>query len=243
MIRYSYVSIALIVTGTLITLMSLLALYSSPVLVFGISLIPIGLLLLWSESSGNDEIIKIYDSWNNLALLLEDLGTIRRAIYLPSSRTEANKPMAILPLTYTMELGDAKVPMKFSVRYGESSVGILIHTPGTNVVELCREGGALGKGDISSSLTTCLVNHLSLVKKVVVQEVEDGLRIEVINPRLSNIYENTIVEKVIGSPIASAIAGVVAEVLDKPMIINKEERDGDRVIVYLVNALGGRNVP
>lgn len=243
MASISYVSVSLIVVGVLIALMGLLALYSSPILVLGISLIPIGLLLLWSERSSDDLPVRIYEAWDNVNLVLEDIGVIRRAVYLPSTYTENDEVMALIPLTQTFELGPVKIPARFSVRYGRSSVGLMLYTPGSKVVRICREGGALGSGvDVNDALRNCLVNYLSLVSRVSAQEVQGSFRVEVVGPRLRNTYENTLVERVIGSPIASAVAGIVSEVVGRPMIIDREEVSNNKHIIYLVS-VGGANVP
>jgi hypothetical protein len=232
----SYVSIVLIVTGVLITSISLLALYSSPILILGISLIPIGLLLLWNEFTGDGQIREVYNCWDNMVLLLEDLGIVRGAVYLPSSYTEDNKPMAIIPLTQHLELGRERLPLRFSVRYGGSGIGILVYTPGSKVVELCREGGVLGGGNVETSINSCLANYLSVIRKAAVEEVSNEFRVEVVNPRLDNIYSNTLVERVIGTPIASAVASIVVETLGKPVVITREERRDNKHIIYLASA-------
>ena len=243
MVSISYVSVSLIVVGVLIALMGLLALYSSPILVLGISLIPIGLLLLWSERSSDDSLARIYEAWDNVNLVLEDIGVIRRAVYLPTTYTENNEVMALIPLTQTFELSPVKVPVRFSVRYGRSSVGLMLYTPGSRVVKICKEGGILSSGvDVGDVLRNCLANYLSLVDRVSTQETQDSFRVEVVRPRLRNVYENTLVERVIGSPIASAVAGVVSEVTGRPMIIDREEKSANRHIIYLVS-VGGVNVP
>lgn len=113
-------------------------------------------------------------------LVLEEIGVIRRAVYLPSTYTENGEVMALVPLMQTFELGPVKLPVRFSVRYGKSSVGLMLFTPGSKVVRLCREGGILSGGvDVGDALRNCLVNYLSLANRVSAQEaqVHLGLRL------------------------------------------------------------------
>lgn len=59
---------------------------------------------------------------------------------------------------------------------------------------------------------------------------------------MRNAYGNTLVERVIGSPIASAVAGIVSEVVRRPVVIDREEVSDNKHIIYLVS-VGGTNVP
>ena len=236
----SYISISLILVGLVIITISLLALYSSPILIIGISLIPLGLVLMWDESSSNDPTIDLYNSWDNIVLMFEELNIIRRAVYLPSGYIESGQSMALVPLTIAEGVRLTKLPLKLSVRLGISGAGILLFTPGTKVINMCRDAGAISVGNPQTSLTSCLINHLALIKRVSLQETHDGFRIDIAGSRLRRMYEGTIVEKILGSPIASVVASVVAEALGTPVYIDREEVMSNRRSIYIVRLpIGG----
>lgn len=233
MVNLSDVSISIIVLGGFLTILGLLASVSS-IIILGLSLIPIGILIAWGEGDHEEVYRRLYNSWDNVTLLLEELNAVSNAIYMPSSNIEGGDSVAFVSITPTSEPPPMKLPLKFSVRYGSAraGLGILLYTPGSMVVKLCKEGNALG-GNVDEALNSCLVNYLSIADKVNVRSTGKEYVVEVINPKLNHMYENTIVEKVLGSPIASAVAGVIAETLGEPVMISGEEVRGKRRMINL----------
>lgn len=86
-------------------------------------------------------------------------------------------------------------------------------------------------GDLESSISQVLEGTVDLADGARVTLNEDRVVVEITNPRLESnkmwIYET------IGTPIASIVASVVAQILDKPVTINSEELGKGKFIVEL----------
>ena len=225
--------IALIILGAGLIIIGYLVLDSTPVFVLGIAVVIMGLLAAWGE--GSLERIQLELSragWSNLSALLESLGTASRAIYLPSSATEFGTVMALIPLVRPEPPG-IKLPRGFAVRYGsEGEVGLLLYTPGSIAVSRCLGVGAIG-GDVTASLTNCLINHLTIARRVTVMPGSDGITVVINGSRINELYGDELVRAVLGSPTASLVAAVTAESLNSPVTIESEEVRGGDVVVRL----------
>ena len=229
----SDLGIALIILGAGLVIIGYLILDSTPVFVLGIAVVIMGLLAAWGE--GSLERIQLELSragWSNVSALLESLGTAGRAIYLPSSATEFGTVMALIPLVRPEPPG-IKLPRGFAVRYGkEGETGLLLYTPGSMAVSRCLGVGAIGS-DAAASLTNCLINHLTIARRVTVMSGSDGITVVVNGSRINELYSNELVKAVLGSPTASLVAAVVAESLNSPIVIESEEVRGGDVVVRL----------
>ncbi|WP_243680319.1 hypothetical protein [Vulcanisaeta souniana] len=96
----SDLGISLIILGAGLLVIGYLILDSTPpVFVLGIAVVIMGLLAAWGEGSLERTQLELARSgWTNTSALLESIGTASRAIYLPSSATEAGTSMALVPL-------------------------------------------------------------------------------------------------------------------------------------------------
>ncbi len=90
----------IILGGAGLTIIGYLILNSTPIFVLGIAVLIMGLLAAWGgEGSLERTQLELARSgWTNISALLESIGTASRAIYLPSSATEAGTSMALVPL-------------------------------------------------------------------------------------------------------------------------------------------------
>jgi hypothetical protein len=231
--RIGEAGLALLILGTGLSAIGYLVLDSIPVLVLGISVITMGVIAAVGEGSiERVELELARPGWDDVAMLLESLGAASRAIYLPSNYTEFRAPIALVPLAKPAP-PSIKLPRGLTVRYGgEGEVGLILHTPGTAAVTRCASVGALGS-DLGASLTNCLVNHLAVARGVAVTTAEGGYTVAVRGSRVQDIYGNTLVRSVLGSPTASIVASIAAESLGSPVIIEGEESRGNDVIIRL----------
>lgn len=233
----SELGISLLILGAGITAIGYLILNSIPLFILGISVIIMGILATWGEESTEGVIQDLVKaSWDNVAALIESVGIANKAIYLPSTVTQDSRVYALITPTQPSDIN--KVPMGLIIKYGSMphDVGILIRTMGTRAVELCRQAGAISN-DLDSSLNNCLINHLSLAKRVI--SYVDGSRIRVVvnGSKINDIYGNTVTRAVLGSPMASIVASVIAETLNRPVIYDNEGVRGGETWIEVM-ALG-----
>lgn len=223
--------ISLIILGVGLLVIGYLILDSVPILVLGIAVVIMGLLAAWGEGSLERTQLELSRAgWLNISALLESIGTASRAIYLPSSAVEVGTVMALVPLVRP-EPPSIRLPRGFAIRYGsEGEAGLLLYAPGSIAVSKCLSAGAIGS-DVNASLTNCLVNHLTVARRITVMPSSDGVTVVVGGSRVGELYGNELVRAVLGSPTASLVAAVAAESLGSPVVIDSEEvRGGDLVV-------------
>ena len=225
--------LSLVVIGVGVTVIGLIIIHSIPIIALGVSVVIMGMLAAWGEGSLEESILRLSSaSWDNLALLLESLGTVSKAIYLPSSMVEDSRPCALIPQGGAIING--KLPRGFIIRYGSgpSDVGLRVRAIGSKAVEDCLNAGVISN-DVGSTLSNCIVNHLTLAKSVEYSASGDVISVMVNEPRMNNMYEGTIVNVVLGSPMASIVASLVAESLNRPVAIINEESRGNAILINL----------
>ena len=227
------VGLSIIIIGLAITTIGLILLNIIPIFMIGLSTIIIGFLVMWAEKS-NETLLKITNSaWENLVLIIEELGIFRRAIYIPSRYFDKELTLAVIPFSEVKNV-PIKLPVRFSVRYGydKSDIGIVVYTPGTEVVKLCKQEGAIGT-DPEASLSNCIINYLGLAKRVTLYRTEKGYIVRIEKPIKLNLYEKSILEKILGTSLASIAASIIAEVVEKPVTVMSEEVQDKVHIIHL----------
>ncbi len=229
----SDLGISLMILGATLTIIGYLVINSVPVFVLGLATIIMGLLAAWGEGSLERTQLELARSgWSNVSLILESIGTASRAIYLPSSQTEFKAPMALVPLVKPIP-PSIKLPRGFAVRYGkEGEVGLLLSTPGTIATTKCLASGALS-GELGPSLSNCLVNTLAVISGVITTPSDVGYTVVVKGSRINELYGNELIRSVLGSPTASLVASIAAEVLGVPVTIDGEEVKGKDLVIRL----------
>jgi len=167
-------------------------------------------------------------AWENVSALVEASGVANNGIYLPSSAV-GDEPMVLIPSTPVTSLGGIKIIGKPLATYGQGATGLLLASPGSRAVAACRE---VISSDLEASLRNCLVRELSLARGVAVTEGEViGVRVE--GARLIDLYGNSAIKAVLGSAMASIVASIAAEVLNRPIAILDEARDEGALLVRL----------
>lgn len=168
----------------------------------------------------------------NISAVVEELGLKSKAIYLPSSMT-GDKPKALIPLDSNVEFGSKILPKRFIVKYGlkPQDVGLLIITPGSAVGRLVAAKPDCSAGDLEAAISQVISGTVNLVDGVRVTMDAEKVLVELINPRLE--ANNMWIYESLGTPIASLAASVVAQVLDKPVLVESESSSKGKCLVEL----------
>jgi hypothetical protein len=164
----------------------------------------------------------------NIATLVEELGLRSKAVYLPSSLTANGQPQALLPLSPNMDLSrlDRALPRRLIVKFGPQAedIGLLVSTAGSvSASRLEAKPGATAE-DLGSSLTYILTGLLDVADGVRVVRMDEGeIEVEVLHSHLD--YKNVSIYQWLGTPLASIVASIAAEAVDKPVAITEEKQD------------------
>jgi len=201
----------------------------TPLMVLGVAVFVIGILVQWDEGAMEHTIVNLASAaWENVSALVEASGVVNNGIYLPSSAV-GGEPMVLVPSTPVASLGSIKIIGKPLATYGQGATGLLLASPGSRAVAACR--GVISS-DLEASLRNCLVRELSLARGVAVTEGEViGIRVE--GARLIDLYGNSTIKAVLGSAVASIVASIAAEALNRPIAIQNEARDRGALLVRL----------
>ena len=174
----------------------------------------------------------------NMAALLEELGLKSKAVYMPPS-ADGGRPRTIIPLRE-----DAPLP-----RSGQALSNRLIARYGPNLEDMClmvTAPGAIsldgvsvtpggGPAQIEGALNHILVGVMDLANSVSVHASGDRIVVvEVVNPKLK--YENVWFYRCLGSPVASIVATVASQALDRPVRVGSEGpiRNGIRIEIEVL---------
>ena len=230
----------------MLSALAYLVLRSIPLTALGLSTLIIG-AVSFAIARGQPKIppeasaLLLQSGVENISAIVEELGLKSKAIYLPPSMT-SGKPQALIPLhsnPHFPELWKIVLPKRLIVKHGPNpeDVGLLLTTPGSAVAGLVTTKPDSTEGDLDAAVTLVLAGTVNLADGAKVIIAGDVIRVEISNPRLEHgkmwIYEN------LGTPLASIVASVIAEVLDKPVIIEEEQYHRGKCVVQL--KLLGRN--
>jgi len=174
----------------------------------------------------------------NTGALLEELGLRNKAIYLPSS-TRGGRPQAVIPL---VEDGDIrlvkdKISGRLIVRYGANpdELAIAVTTPGSINIDMLETRPGPTSGEIESAAAYILMGVLDIANSVAVNLADAQLDVEVNAPKLQ--YEDIWYYRCLGSPIASIVAAISSEALQKPVRIKEESyyKGKSRIILEVLS--------
>jgi hypothetical protein len=235
--------LGLAVAGAIFAPIAYFLIASVPLTAIGISTIMIGFTSLalanarpFISPEASELILKT--GMENTAALLEELGLRNKAIYLPSS-LRGGRPQALIPLQGTIELARIrkKIPGRLIVRYGDNpeEMAIAITTPGSFNPDKLEINLGPTPAEIESATTYVLTGLLDLANSVTVNIVGNRVTIEVNGARLH--YEDVWYYRCLGSPIASIVATIACEALDKPIRIVDEsfERGKSHIVLEVLS--------
>jgi hypothetical protein len=238
--RYNLLGWGLLLAGTGILPTSYFLLHSIPIIALGISLITVGIICLTlgkSRPKISPELSSLLmdTGVENLGSLLEELGLKARAMYLPSSLC-GGKPKAIIPLHHNPHYPDIKKPLqqRLLVSFGENpeDIGILVTTVGSNIVGTLEKKPEAYPEEIATALTTLLVGTLDMAGKIKISIGDNRAIVRISHPRLMESSNSWAVQS-LGSPAASIAASIVAEALEKPVVIESETSKRQENIITL----------
>ena len=227
---FTLLGFCLALAGLSLSLVSYLLLRSTPITALGLSTIILGGVSLalgrgQPKISPEASAILLQSGVENISAIVEELGLKAKAIYLPSSMT-TGKPQAFIPLhsnPHPPQLGNIVLPKRLIVKYGPQpeDMGLLVTTPGSAVAGMVTTKSDSTEADLEAALTLVLVGTISLADSARVTKEDEVIRVEISNPRLE--YRKMWVYESLGSPLASIVASVVAEVLNKPVSVDSEQ--------------------
>lgn len=170
----------------------------------------------------------------NVSALVEELGLTSQAIYLPSSMTEG-PPKAIMPLSSNPSRPHirSKLPNRLIVTYGPNpkDTGLMVTTPGSATVAMLESKPGPSATELESALSHVLIGMLDLANSVRVNMAGNKINVEVSNPHME--YPKALVYQYLGTPLASIIASIAAEALDKPVSVGSEQQQKSKTLVEL----------
>jgi len=234
---YRTLSACLAITGVCIAVLAYLILASTPLTALGISTVMIG-AVSFAISRGQPKIppeasaILLQSGVENISALVEEIGLKSKAIYVPSS-ISGDKPKALIPMDGNMEMDKKLLPKRLIVKYGDKpqAMGLLLVTPGSAVGGMVEAKPDASAGDLESAISSVLLGTINLADGVHAIMDSEKILVEVANPRLTD--DKMWVYGSIGSPIASIVASIVAQVLDKPVSVSSEEFSKGKCVVQL----------
>ena len=237
---FKMLGLGLALSGVLLSCVSYFVLGSIPLTALGVSTLILA-SVSFAIGSGQPKIppeasaVLLQSGAENISAIVEELGLKSKAVYLPSSMA-SGKSQALIPLhcnPYALQLEKIVFPKRLIVKHGSNpeDVGLLVTTPGSAVSGLVTPKPNATEGDLESALTTVLAGTVNLADGAKVAVDNDVVRVEVSNPRLENremwIYES------LGTPLASIVASVIAQVIDKPVIVEDEQYSRGRCVLQL----------
>jgi len=236
---YTLLGLGLILIGVLLSFVSYFVLSSIPLTALGISSTMIGTVSLalgrgHPKTSPQVNTILFESGLENISAIIEELGLRSKAIYLPSSLT-SGRPQALLPLhlnPYPPKL-EKPLPKRLVVKYGPNldDMGLLITTSGSIITSMLGSKPSSAQADLEAALSSVLAGVTNLADSIRVTVGVEGILVEVSKPRLE--CKKMLVYECLGSPLASMVASIVAETLDKAVIVEREEYDKGKGLIEL----------
>jgi hypothetical protein len=226
--NYQHLGIVFISFSVPFALYSYFILLNIPLSAFGLSTLVLGVTLLQVPSSPvpNLQIRSMIEaSLINVEALLEEYDALGKAIYFHNNeRIHAFIPIPEKIKPAKFRLPNNNVRIKTSI---DNVDGIIVFPPGSELVRLAKVPEEIGLED---ALNLILVDYTEIVEGL--KAVEDGNRVvvELTKPKQDTEYDR--VRKCLGSLGLSIAGSVIAEVLDKSVSFEREERDSGRVTGY-----------
>ncbi len=237
---FTLLGVCLALAGVSLSVIAHFILQSTSLIALGLSTIILGSVSL-SLGRGQPKIppeasaILLQSGVENISAIIEELGLKSKAIYLPSSMT-TGKPKALVPLhsnPHPPKLGNIVLPQRLIVKHGSEAedIGLLVTTPGSVIEGLVTVKADSTEGDLEAAISLVLSSTVNLADSVRVTMEEGRIKVEISNPRLE--YRKMWVYESLGSPLASIVASVVAEALDKPVTVESEQNRRAKHVIEL----------
>lgn len=240
---YRVLGLGLCLAGTIFAPISYFIIGSVPLTAVGMSAIIIGFTCIalanarpYISPEACEVILKT--GMENTAALLEELGIRNKAVYLPSSMRDGH-PQALIPLGEDRDIQRVrgKIPGRLIVRYGVNpdDMAIAVTTPGSINIDMLETKPGPTSGEIETAVTYILTGLLDIANSVTVNLSDTQVNVEINGPRLH--YEDIWYYRCLGSPIASIVAAISSEALEKPIRIKEEDysKGKSRIILEVLS--------
>lgn len=225
---YRILGLSLCLAGAIFAPLSYFIINSVPLTAVGASTIVIGFTCIalantrpYISPEACEIILKT--GMENTTALLEELGLRNRAIYLPSTIRDGH-PQAIIPLTEDEDIQKVKmkIPGRLIVRYGINTedMAIAVTTPGSINIDMLEGRPGPTASDIEAAANYILSGVLDIASSISVNLTDARIVAQVNGSKLH--YEDIWYYRCLGSPIASIIAAISSEALQKPVRIIDE---------------------
>jgi len=225
---YQILGLWLCLAGAVFTPISYFLINSVPLAAVGLTAIMIGFTCIALANtrpyiSPETCQLLLKTGMKNTAALLEELGLMNKAVYLPSTMWDGDS-QAIIPLKEdtVIQRVKEKIPGRLIVRYGikPDDMAIAVSTPGSICIDMLETKLGPTSGEIEAATNYILMGVLDIAQSVSVIILDKQMYIEVHSTRLQ--YEDTWYYRCLGSPIASIVATISSEALQLPIRIKEE---------------------
>ena len=240
---YRVLGLGLCLAGTIFAPISYFIIGSVPLTAVGMSAIIIGFTCIalanarpYISPEACEVILKT--GMENTAALLEELGIRNKAVYLPSSMRDGH-PQALIPLGEDRDIQrvKGKIPGRLIVRYGVNpdDMAIAVTTSGSINIDMLETKPGPTSEEIEAAVTYILTGLLDIANSVTVNLSDTQVNVEISGPKLH--YEDIWYYRCLGSPIASIVAAISSEALEKPIRIKEEDysKGKSRIILEVLS--------
>lgn len=236
---YRILGIGLCLAGAIFSPISYFIIASEPLTAIGISSVMIGMTaiaLAGARPALSPESCEVMlkTGMENISALIEELGLKSKAIYLPSSM-RSGIAQALIPLHEDININKIrnKIPGRLIVRYGTDpeDMAIAVSTPGSINISMLETKPGPTASEIEAAVAYVLTGLLDLADSVSVSLTEKDIRAEVRGSRMH--YEDIWFYQCLGSPVASIIAAICSEALEKPVKIKEEQHEKSKINIVI----------
>jgi hypothetical protein len=238
---YKILGLGLSLAGTIFAPISYFVVNSIPLTAVGLSAIMIGFTLIALANTRPDISpeacqLMLKTGMVNTAALLEELGITSKAVYVPSAMRDGH-PQALIPLVEGANMQNVKDKLsgRLIVRYGVNAdeMAIAVTTPGSININMLETIPGPTSSEIEAAATYILSGILDIASSVNVSLADNQINVEIGGARLE--FEDIWYYRCLGSPIASIVAAISSEALQKPVRIREESnRKGKSQIILEV---------
>ena len=172
---------------------------------------------------------------DNITSIIEELGLKSKAIYMPS-RMNNGFPKALIPLfsdnSHPLDLSHLENRFLVLLDKSTDNYGILVATPGSTAIKILGPTTITAEIGLEESLRAILIGSLDLAHGVLCNKSEEEVTIE-----LSGVVLETTPHpayETMGSPVTSICAAATAEVLNSPVTLVSEEKNGGNISIELL---------
>jgi hypothetical protein len=236
---YANIGLALLLGGVVATPVFFFVARSVPLTALALSAVLLGTIALFLDRSLPEvppraARLLLESGLANLSGLLEETGVSATAVYLPSILTEG-QPRALIPLSShgqrptVSQINSQHLIVEFGPH--PDDIGLLVSTPGGGALSLLDERIGSTSAELESALTKLLVGAFDIASTVQVNQENGLVTVRVGGIRLST--GDLWVHRILGTPVASVAAAVVAEGHKASVIVESEARTKDVVTVRL----------